>query len=263
MRHICGVYTPARATAVLCVTITPVNFVDPSGLAVTVDKDDFDSYFKGDIQSIFGNENLQFEMIDNKNKYTITGVSGEVGENGSKVGSALLSVILGSDKVFELKVSNIPGSNYQDGTLVNYVNGVKWESGIVTLSTSALNDVSLRQSNLIHEMTHAYTNLMGYNQSLQQSLSGGDVVGVVDAYKEATAVTVEEQFRAEMGYASRSAVTNLGIGVNDYGTWPTDALTNPASKYYGATKAISPTLSLMQTRLIGLDIMRTTRGIGR
>ena len=126
------------------------------------------------------------------------------------------------------------------------------------------------QSVLIHEATHAYTSIMGYD-SLVFIAAGGHVgnieaaVSVRRGYQEAAAITVEERFRSEMGYASRSTVTSDMIGINDYGFWPWMA-NNSQSNLYGQVGWVTNEygmvnygVSLMQTHFIWYDIIRNRR----
>jgi len=92
------------------------------------------------------------------------------------------------------------------------------------------------QSVLIHEMTHAFTALMNWDLSVL--VASGFKNNVLEGFQEAAAITVEEQFRRDMGFPSRAearramGLSHAQIGINDYGFWPWMA-NHPASNLYG------------------------------
>lgn len=109
------------------------------------------------------------------------------------------------------------------------------------------------QSAIIHEASHAYTNIMGYDGKLMAASSAN--FSVVRGYREATAITIEEQFRKEMGYQPRDVEKEGGIGINGYGFWPW-MTSLPSSNLYGQVHWVGQhNLSLKQGPFIVLDIL--------
>ena len=118
------------------------------------------------------------------------------------------------------------------------------------------------QSVFIHELTHMYTDVKGYDAIFRNSVKTNSYNArtyALTAYREAAAITVEEQYRRDIGHTSRSEVfNNLGlepdmIGVNDYGAWP-EMIVAPGSEYYGQIQ-FSNSVTLMQSKLIVQDII--------
>lgn len=120
------------------------------------------------------------------------------------------------------------------------------------------------QSHMIHEMTHTYTDIMGYDVEMLLSIgfdpttldnySGGARSNMQKQYREACAITVEQKFRSEMGYADRSTVTQDMIGetYESYGAWPWAVIHN--ERYKGLV--LNSPIRLMHGPFIWYDIIR-------
>lgn len=79
------------------------------------------------------------------------------------------------------------------------------------------------QARIIHECMHGYVDWKGYAFVVnRRSASAAFNCGLL--YNEAVAITVEEKFLEEMGYAPRNIAKYGGIGTSkdSYGCWPWD-----------------------------------------
>lgn len=106
-----------------------------------------------------------------------------------------------------------------------------------------------------------YTYVFGYEAWLEQSLiplkAGITNHKVMSRYREATAITVEERARQELGMVSRRELMENNpkflISINGYGCWVVDNLMNPASDMYN-TYALKSSLTWRQSNFIVYDI---------
>ena len=223
-------------SAVLCVTITPVAFVDPLGLE------------------------FSFEDEYSKNKFE---EYAEQINSGSVTGASLLAFLENSE--FEIKVVFIDacGKSVYDGKDKVTIRSIRpGESQIMSDDE--------QMATLIHELTHVYTQETNYNSIVENSyeilpkMYDGTVkpVGIRKQYSEAAAMTVEAVFREEMGFAARNPeYGSIGIENGSYGFFPQDVLRNPSGANNPYKECFQPSNisierrpTLRMTTLIALDI---------
>ena len=230
----------------------PIRFIDPSGLSVTLSEKDYEE-FRRHVGVVYGSADLEFVLDQNykkKGMVKIIGVNAPE-HGGSIIGRSLLSLIIESDQNVAFSFATGGDSNYSFGRVT------------VSLVAAGYDDNEIR-SHIIHEFVHAYTDIMGYEGMLMSAIrykEAGDsrnayyAYELVRGYKEATAITVEQKFRQEMGYKDRAEVTSKMIGVNNYGFWPWMALDDKNSELYGKLN-IESSITLLQGPFIWYDIIR-------
>ncbi len=86
----------------------------------------------------------------------------------------------------------------------------------------------------MHELAHCYTAFNGIDDKIaihfynENDPYKADIVQYIKKQKqEAVAMTIEEQFRNDMGYFGRSHYTDRLIGTNNYGQFPYELTTSP------------------------------------
>ena len=242
----------------------PIGFVDPSGLKLTISIDDYQAFEKYS-QSIYGSDNLTFEMDSNKKEYTLTKLNeADFGENGSQLGRNLLRFMVNSDEEFEFVFKDAVGnSNFTAGKVTIYTKQTNSDGSPVDLDNAEI------ESTMIHEFTHAFSYTQGYEGKMRMGLgftnpndpqNAGYSEAATRQYSEAMAITVEQKFRKEMGYPERNTVKYGGIGANDYGMWPLMSIDNPKSIYYG--KLTMSRYDIHERMREGLFIANTINKLG-
>ena len=226
---------------------TPVKFTDPWGLYLKFRNEDEYEFFKQQAYAIYGTDELTF-VYKNKKLMKIEGS----GENASETGMALLNWLIESPVKFNINFnenSTLEGSSSSTSIDV----GLSMEDSEGNLTRIPDSEV---QSRLIHEATHVYSLRNGYDSEVRKNILDdveGDIHNkALEGYKEAAAITVEEKFRQEMGYAPRDVSKYNGIGVhpNAYGTWPWQTTQKYSRKIFSESYGVS----LMQSLYIWYDI---------
>ena len=236
----------------------PTSFVDPLGLLISV-KDDGYNDFLGIIREIYGDPELDFIYSKKGSYYTISDVDCSNYSNGSSVGKALVEYVVKKTTLYTLSI-------YYDTDISK-----KGTSGYIGNKSINLNafgvsyddyPLSERASVLVHELTHAYTDSKGYDKKLLRYLKGNDNDDkntLLSGYQEATAITVENKFREEMGYNSRNTPEFMIDG--KYGFWPHLLNTYPVTEKSRADKLVGVFsgqrlgISLMESVYIWYDIL--------
>lgn len=77
---------------------------------------------------------------------------------------------------------------------------------------------------------------------------------MVNKYNEATAITVEQEFRKELQHVNRNEIVDTRLEMNGYGYWPWCSR-NSNCELYGISFA-GPMVSLIQGPFIYYDIIR-------
>ena len=213
----------------------PTKYVDPWGLKVSsinniiVERTDSNgNKYKVDTRDVFleqiikmtgdsgyyldGNKLMHKEGCD---------ISG-----GSEIARAMVSYLVNSDIELKVKFSN---KGELSASAFNY-------SGGANIRINGFNDSDELTTTFVHELTHAYTCLTGIDNKIianyktdNEMLNANLGIYIKRQHQEATAITVEEQFRSDMGYAPRSSVTDKLIGVNNYAQFPMQLTSNPKS----------------------------------
>ena len=219
----------------------PVKFTDPWGTYFLFSKQEYFEIFKEQAYDIYGTRELTFEYDERTGK--LTGIEGK-GEKGSKTGMALLNLLIGDSNKYGISydIASESGSSSDNSIRV----------GLADEGNRASNKEI--QARFIHEAAHAYIYTRKYDEAVSNSMLAGDPdrSKVVNDYNEAAAITVEEKFRQEMGYAPRDVSKYNGIGVhpNAYGTWPWQTTQKYGRKIFSESYGVS----LMQTLYIWYDI---------
>ncbi len=237
----------------------PVRLVDSTGTVAEMNEKDFkrvETY----TQNMFGKEaSLVYEVSDGI--YSVTDVKYD-GKVNSETGSALLKLIFQDEIIHKIEFKEGDRNSISSGKY-----GEKEQSVLIFSHRKGekLDDAEL-MSTLIHELTHSYTRVNGFNKAVMDACRAYiDENGVYHfpnrqeierAYAEAAAITVERIFRAEMGFRDRDElegritirehqaqdaiyvknstgeikpIDDTGYG---YGYWPWIVNKNPESCHY-------------------------------
>jgi len=204
----------------------PIMFTDPTGLSIRMSVYAFEM-FQGYANDIWGGSvTFHTEPIyyaPGVRGVLVYGIKDGTFEGGSAVGRALLTYLIEDTEVFRLVFNPHYGvfdSYYDNRTMV------------VGLLGAEHGDIP---SIMIHEAVHAFTQHKGYNTRVRQASNFNSCVE--RGFVEAAAISVEERFRYEMGFATRASRVSPEqmIGVNAQGVWPWMAnhpdqhLTNPVT----------------------------------
>lgn len=147
--------------------------------------------------------------------YNIAYKEGDSVDGGTEVGRALVRALMESDATICISLNakgTDPHSSGYAGRRINM--GSRIDSDELTAT-------------LVHELTHAYTDTYGLDDMIIYNFANPDDPNKIDIeryvtkkYQEATAITVEEEFRAGMNYVARSMITSGNIGMDGYGQFP-------------------------------------------
>jgi RHS repeat-associated protein len=235
----------------------PIRYVDPSGLTLKLNKNDFDEFTK-QARDIYGNQDLEFSYEKKGSFYYISEWGDWEYEGGSEVGRALLQAVITDKMVIDFSYNyDIDSSRETSG----------YNSYSLTLHMNAWGDENYsreeRNSSLIHELGHVYTStITGYDRLLSNATSASPLsFELLNGYQEATAITLEERFREEMGYAGRGTQTTLMIN-GTYGFWPhllKTYSTEKTNSLIGAFSGMCYGVSLMQSLYIDYDVVNRYR----
>ena len=227
----------------------PVNFVDPLGLAAKMTKSDYENNFLPQAREIYGNEELTFNYRENDNLVILDEWVDVDYDGGSETGRALLKAVITDKKTVQIKynrIGNRINSGYKsDGGSLLTMND--WEASEDSYSKAE------RNATLVHELAHAYTDFKGLDKIVEQNTN----ITISKGYSEATAITVEQQFRKEMGYADRNT---QGVGMIDGNAayWPNSLQWYPEGTTARAFSAQysnrGSVISLMESIFIDYDI---------
>lgn len=236
----------------------PIAFVDPSGLTAVI-KDKITLHRLNEMcKIIFNDVNFEFNPIEDDGSYKIDSSCWNFDDitGGSETAIALLKIMISNENEVVLNFDGSGGRNASNGSKsrveVNEYNLYKTEENVAVF---------------IHELTHSYVQLMGYEGQLYIGASiiakwdENIVDDVIRKYQEAAAMTVEERVREELGIISRSEVVGpeYMFGVDNYGVFP-DEYIGVIQGYYDDNNKPSlfqcggKALSLRQTYLIDADI---------
>ena len=249
---------------------SPVMFADPLGLIpIKFNSEEDLNMFQSIAKTIFGDEDFQFDYTEENGVYTINSWDSDYDKlfgngRGSDTGKALLKDIL------NLKSGDVliglPTELYITFSYAEERTREDSSYGFDTLTMRGWKNLAKNKLEaavtMMHELTHVYTRIYGYETWLERSTIPLEAEftnqKVVSRYREATAITVEEQVRRDLGAKTRAEVVDYDpkflIGINGYGCWLVENLTNPASDIYGKFE-LENSLTLMQTKLIVTDIL--------
>jgi len=153
---------------------------------------------------------------------------------GSKVARALIKALMNSKVLITIKFNNDLNFKSDPG-----------DYSMHNITLYSKTDSELLSSTFVHELTHALTDVNGFDAAITDVFfNDKDKQAIKRKYQEATAITVEQQFRKDMGYEERDTQKYGGIGVNGYAQF-TNEYTNAAEK-----------------DLEGVDTMNFNRGQG-
>lgn len=240
--------------------ITPIAFVDPSGLALEIYWEDLEMFTEL-AKIIFDDNEFEFSFNEdmlNDGKYVIDEWKDSYDNyGGSEIGKALLKTLI------EVKGSGSVGDNTIKIDFENSGNLIEssYDGGYVSIYLGEEMAYSTEEilTVLIHELGHAYVNIYDYESKLSYSIisSNSNYNSLIrEKYSEAAAITIEEQFRKEMGFEPRdTSVGTIGTDLNSYGAWPINL-----TRYINSTSddniQLESSLSLAQTIFISYDVLR-------
>ena len=223
-----------------------MKFTDPWGMYFKFRNEDEFEFFQKQAYAIYGTDELTFEY----KKRELTKIEGS-GENGSETGMALLNWLIESPIKFNINFNENVTNGSSSSTSIDV--GLAMEDSNGNLIYIPDSEV---QTRLIHEAAHVYSLRMGYDGTvginILDDVDGGTRGKVLEGYKEAAAITVENKFREEMGYAPRDVSKYNGIGTysNAYGTWPWQVAQKFGRKIFSGSYGVS----LLQSLYIWYDI---------
>ena len=206
----------------------PVMFVDPWGLKITLAN--FSSVEQKEttlreIRKLTGDVGYYF----NEEGYLANDYNCEI-KGGSETGRALVRALMEEpNKCISIQFSTSNSSDPHGGDYNN-----------LRILMSTMKESDELTATFSHELAHAYTDIYGYDESIVYKFKDPNDPDrediekfILSKYKEATAITIEEAVRAELGFESRSTQTNAMIGVNGYGQFPYQLTTNPQEVFNG------------------------------
>lgn len=214
----------------------PITFVDPSGLKLKINNDDIYTLIDDDgheyqksgkdmiideIKIITGDSGYYY---DSENY--ICHIEGNEINGGSEVARKIIDYLINLPFFVNISIKDT-----NDLTQSGYIAG-----GGGSIHINSIYSSDERRATIVHELTHAYTawtgvdnriimNFKTNNKELNNNLSNY----IKRQHQEATAITVEEYFRKEMGYLPRKNVTDRLIGVNNYAQFPMRLTSDPNS----------------------------------
>ncbi len=209
----------------------PVMFVDLLGMKMQPRNAKIADFLVNQIIKATGDSGYSYD----ENSGFIVYEEGHQIEGGSEVARNLINYFVTNDDNYvrvNFKSKIIGGIEVNDALSGGYTNG--------DINIGSVVDDDNVTSTFIHELTHAYTKQSGLDDSILYSFTDpndslkNDIIEYVQRqYKEATAITVEEQFRQEMGYDARNTVTNHIIGTNNYAQFPHILTSDPNQTLWG------------------------------
>ena len=231
-------------------------FVDPSGLQIRLSEEQYPIFLE-QVRDICGNSSVTLEYTIKGSDYTITKINDyeRVNGQGSELGRKLLEIIFSNNRLIDFQyifTEKQTQSAYNSSAASMHLNG--WGDSLDVFSKAE------RNATLVHEFTHAYTALRGYDDAIRRRVGISESTKyLVMGYQEATAITVENKFREEMGYSPRNIPEFMIDGI--YGYWPHLLNTYPVGEKSRADKLVgkfsgSPLgISLMKSVYIWYDIL--------
>mgnify|MGYP004711899433 CR=1 FL=1 len=216
----------------------PVMMVDPSGLDFGFDDEEYANSMLQHINEMTGGKNSEgyykekIEVMDDdtiKHIYLIKRKTDYTFNGGSAVARAVINAAI-DDKEHLILVQH--QEDLEPGASSTVAN----ENGELITLSDKISEEEIKYA-LIHETTHAMTDILGINNRVivNEISDNKSIVAFLKEtmykkYKEALAITIENAVRRDLKYKQR--VGETGIGVNCYGTFPIDFTTNQDVKVF-------------------------------
>lgn len=205
----------------------PVNHFDPSGKYLEGSNMKDAQMLLECVKKMTGDSGF---ILEGKRIIRDPNASGEI-NGGSEIARLIIKELIEDKKHF-----NSVSFERQKAGDENYVPGGSTSdyTGRISINLNSA-DEGESLSYLMHEMTHAFTKnkkiedmvAIGFNEDNDEQTNSWLKEYIKRQYGEAMAITIEEQFRLEMNFNSRSNVTSHGLGVNDYGQFPFELTNTP------------------------------------